>query len=903
MDERAEERLTSISNYKLVRWDRKAKRKDGSIKSGGGVAIYYKKQLDMDAKTLTHLNISNKDIEIQWVVLARPNTKSIIIGNAYRPPDGNAKEAFRTINDTMMEIENIHKFELLLLGDFNIDVKNDKTTINKIIKSFATNHSITQIIESPTRYSRKTSTIIDLIFTNIKYSEKSGVWNYNISDHKLIYMIKKKEKNTKTTSTKKGRSYVNCRYDDLVVFMDNINTQFITDIEDPNECWEELHKIIVKAANALCPIQSFKIRDNTAPFLNKELIELQKDRDYFVNKADVSMEPGDRFIANCMVKRARTEVRKAKADYYKVQVFKHKKNPRKFWIELQSIESKSRLEVNNINNDETGERIEARELPDKVNKYFAAIGPKLAKKFPHYTNNEKRFKPANNKKSFELNNINKEDIRDILKEFSQFKPSGLTDLSSAFVMSSITILITRFTHLYNIIIQTGIFPESWKVATITPIPKIPIPKTCNELRPISILPLPGRIIEKYINNNIQAFLEKSEYLHQHQYGFRKNKSTTQAVATLLDKLLEGIDNGEYSVTIYLDFKKAFDTVDHSILLWKLDRAGIGQQTCKLLTNYLLGRKQMTKIGTIISEKEEVVTGVPQGSTLGPLLFLIYANDFIQISDLPLYTQFADDTTLTITHRDIKVIETELNHILELARIWFIENKLTINTLKTEYVVYATKRALKKIDGIHLKIGDNEINRVEHYKYLGTVLDSSLTGEQQLTKLNQQMAIKLKTFSQIRKFMTEKTAVIVYKTTILPIIDYNDIIYDMMTENLQLKLQRLQNRALRTVFLGKTLTNKEMHDRAGVTFLKKRRHEHLMMLMFSRSREMSYHDTTVRTTRQADAVLLRAPTAKTTKYMRAPIYRGSVEWNKIPHQIRNIRTRLGFKMRIKKYFQE
>ena len=183
-----------------------------------------------------------------------------------------------------------------------------------------------------------------------------------------------------------------------------------------------------------------------------------------------------------------------------------------------------------------------------------------------------------------------------------------------------------------------------------------------------------------------------------------------------------------------------------------------------------------------------------------------------------------------------------------------------------------------------------------------MLDSSLTGEKQLTKLNQQMAIKLKTFSQIRKFMTEKTAILVYKTTILPIIDYNDIIYGMLTENLQLKLQRLQNRALRTVFVGKKLSTSEMHEMAGIAYLKQRRYEHLMMLMFLRSMELAYHDTTHRITRQADAVILRVPMAKSTKYMRAPVYMGSTEWNKIPHHIRNIKTRLGFKMRIKKYIQ-
>ena len=902
LDGRVEERLTSVPNYKLIRLDRQVKRNDGSTKSGGGVAIYCKKHLDLDANKFCHFNISNKDLEIQWVLLKRPNTKNIIIGNVYRPPDGNANEAFKLINDTMIEIDNIHKFEILLLGDFNIDYKNDKVPIYKAMHNFSVNHGVKQIIERPTRYSKNKSSIIDLAFSNIKYSENSGVWNYNLSDHKLIYIIKKKKRNIKTERVHKGRSYANCNYDELVNFLERANTRYVTEILDPNECWDELLRVITAAADALCPIHEIQIRDCTAPFLNKELLELQKDRDYFVNKADLSGEPGDRFIANCMITRARSEVRRAKAEYYKSQAIKYLKNPRKFWSELHNIESKSQVEINNISSEVTGVVFTAEELPGEVNKYFTGIGPALANKFPNIENTEKRFKPLVNGSTFELDPINGQDIRGIIKEFSQFKSSGLDNLSSAFVMTAISILVEKFTHLYNIIIETGIFPDAWKVATITPIPKVSIPKTCNELRPISILPLPGRIIEKYINNKIQDFLESTNYLHQHQYGFRKNKSTTQAVATLMDRLLEGMDRGEYSITIYLDFKKAFDTVDHNILIWKLKRAGIGNSTCKLLANYLKGRKQLTKIGKKISDKAEVKTGVPQGSTLGPLLFLIYANDFLQISDLPLYTQFADDTTLTLVHKDIKWLEAKLNAILEMARIWFLENKLTINTTKTEYVIYATKYALNNMEDIHLIIGDSEISRVKQYKYLGTVLDCKLTGEQQVSNLNQQVAIKLKTFNQIRRFMTEKTAILIYKTTILPIIDYNDIIYGLLTENLQMKLQRLQNRALRTVFWGQKLTNNEMHEKANVNCLKIRQYEHMMMLMHTRAKNELYQDNITRITRQATAVLLKVPQARLDKYLKAPICKGSSEWNKLPTQIREIKTRLGFKMKLRKYEQ-
>ena len=148
------------------------------------------------------------------------------------------------------------------------------------------------------------------------------------------------------------------------------------------------------------------------------------------------------------------------------------------------------------------------------------------------------------------------------------------------MIMSMQILIREFTHLYNCAINQGIFPDAWKEATITPIPKIANPKTCGDLRPISILPLPGRILEKFMGKGMTGHLEWTDYLADQQNGFRKNRSTTKSVASLIDKLATAMDEGKIAVTLFLDLKKAFDTVDHAVLLWKLKKAGIGPRICK-----------------------------------------------------------------------------------------------------------------------------------------------------------------------------------------------------------------------------------------------------------------------------------------------------------------------------------
>ena len=895
-----EDRLTSMPYYNFIRLDRETKRPNGDVKQGGGLGIYYKQDLHVDFTSLSHLNRSNCDIEMQWVIVIRPNTRNIILVNVYRPPDGCANEAYKALNDTLMVIKELHKYELLILGDFNTDYQNSKLAVTKLAKTFAVNHDLSQVITETTRHSSHTKTTIDLAFTNIRYCTKSGVLNYNVSDHKPIYIVKKKLKSKVETTVYTGRSYRGCSHEDLVEHLNNVNTEDLLRIQDPNLCWAELHGIITNAADALCPLHEIQIRVNTAPYLTSELLELQKDREYFVQKADLSRDPGDRFIANCMIKKTRLEVRRAKSNYHKTQVMRYRKNPRKFWIEINRIESENQTGINSIVNDDTGELIPPDKLPQKINDYFTGIGPKLAKAFPNIRNEDKKYKPKLNKEKYELSDVSTGDIKYTLSDMSQYKSSGLDNLGTAFLMSAISILDKEFTYLYNQIILLGIFPDAWKVASVTPIPKVAIPKVCGELRPISILPLPGRLLEKIINSRMQAFLEKTKYFEDNQFGFRRNKSTTQALAALMDKILLGMDGGEYSVTLFLDFKKAFDTVDHKVLIWKIQRAGFGPNTQRLLLNYLTGRKQLTKVNHISSTLNDICTGVPQGSTLGPLLFVIYVNDFPLISRLPLFTQFADDTTITLTGKDIDWIESELNKILVDASVWFVENKLTLNPQKTEYVIFTSKINRKKFDQIKLVVGQNILRETDHYKYLGTILDSTMSIEPQLSKLNQLMALRLKTFRTIRRYMTEKTAVLVYKVTILPIMDYNDIVYPLLTSQQLTKIQRLQNKALRTIYFGKNLGTDEMHTRAKLEYLVQRRDNHVLSLMMDRSVDPNYIDYTERRTRQGDAVLLKLPQAQTNKFTKSPLFRGGTMWNGLPTEVRKATTRLELKTLVRRH---
>lgn len=225
-----EDRLATVQNYDLIRHDRQVIKSNGQVKTGGGLGIYHKDTLDVDPSMFRRLNLSTAELELQWVVISRPNTKRILLGNVYRPPEGSVNEAFELIGAALDEIDNITKFEIMIIGDFNADNLNKTGQHYQKIRSFEAEHQLQQLITVPTRFAKTSQSTIDLAFTNMKYCTSAGTINYNISDHKLIYVIKKKPRNCKAVETHMGRSYTNCTDEAMIESFSAIDTQHIYEI-------------------------------------------------------------------------------------------------------------------------------------------------------------------------------------------------------------------------------------------------------------------------------------------------------------------------------------------------------------------------------------------------------------------------------------------------------------------------------------------------------------------------------------------------------------------------------------------------------------------------------------------------------------------------------------------------
>ena len=343
-------------------------------------------------------------------------------------------------------------------------------------------------------------------------------------------------------------------------------------------------------------------------------------------------------------------------------------------------------------------------------------------------------------------------------------------------------------------LNSSTFPTDEKVARVIPIYKSEKRTLMDNYRPISILPAFSKIFESLIHDQLSQYLEEHKLLSKFQFGFRKNRNAQQAVTILTDHIRINMDKGRRTGTVFVDLSKAFDTADHACIINKLNCYGIENVEQKWFENYLFNRKQTVEYNGVSSEQHDITTGVPQGSILGPLLFIILINDLycnLENCEVLLY---ADDTVLYFSGKDPVIIESALNLNLEKMAIWFNENNLVLNLKKgkTEGMLFGTK----SFETISLKIFGKPINITDYYKYLGVTLDRRLNLSLHMENIYKRASSRVKLLRKIRHNVTPYVAERIYKMMILPLTMYCSNIYVMNPLN---RLQSLQDRSYKIIY--------------------------------------------------------------------------------------------------------
>ena len=802
----------SIDGYTLIRNDRN--------RHGGGVAFYIKNEICFNIK-----NIFSHEIENIFIDILLPKTKPFTVGVFYRPPN-NIDFLKEITNDFLKLLPETN--DLFILGDFNINIlhnnksilecnKNvicniDDTTISSISKQyidFCSTFALKQLIRYPTRVTSKSSTLIDHILTNAEDKiSQSGIIDTGLSDHQLIFctrkIVRQKFNMHKHISC---RNFKNYRPDLFIKELSSLKFPNYESFNDVNAAYSDFSDKFLQTINKIAPIGEIRVKNNTEEWFDDEIHQAITSREKLLEKFKKSKNHLDEIQYKESRLFVQNLVKTKKRKFFENKLKQNIGNPKDLWKTLKTLG----LPKKTVSSSSICLKIddkysfEAKENAECFKSFYSNLADDLLSKLPAKSKTYgdeyiSSFYDNLNLTSdiFDFSNISEKEILNILNDIDTTKASGIDDIGGRFIKDGAELIALPIAQLCNLSIGSSSFPLICKKAKVIPIFKKGSKTEAKNYRPISLLPLISKIIERVIHDQTRSYLDRKKVLYKYQSGFRANFSTDSCLSYLHDLITKGFDAGLYTGMILIDLQKAFDTIDHEILLHKMSFFGFSDRVVNWFKCYLSNRTFQVKINEVYSGSGNVKCGVPQGSILGPLLFLLYVNDMARSVDSKLLL-YADDSCLVFQNKDPEIIEQRLNQDFSNLCNWFIDNKLSIHLGedKTKSILFASKRKLNKGNRLNIVCGSVEIKQHSKVSYLGCILDESLSGESMALNVINKINSKLKFLYRKNKFLTPDLKRMLCNALIQPHFDYAcSAWYPQLTMNLKKKIQVAQNKCIR-----------------------------------------------------------------------------------------------------------
>ena len=436
-----------------------------------------------------------------------------------------------------------------------------------------------------------------------------------------------------------------------------------------------------------------------------------------------------------------------------------------------------------------------KQIASHFNDFFVNVGPNTENTIPKVQNIlPSKFLRNRNQFNFVIAHISNEEILDIVNALDN-KSCGPSSIPLKLLSQIPDLIIVPLANIINISFSTGEYPDLLKIVKVIPIHKGGSTQDVNNFRPISLLSIFDKIIEKITHKRLYSFLEEHNILYENQFGFRKNNSTAYALAQITDNIKNSIDKGKYGCGIFIDLRKAFDTVNHDILLLKLEHYGIRGVMLKWFQSYLTDRKQFVSFNGNSSDVLNVKCGVPQGSVLGPLLFLLYINDLPNVSKILNFYLFADDTNIYYESNSLTELEKSVNRELDKLYLWLNVNRLSLNIDKTNYIIFHPfNKPLKQ--QITIKINKKAIQEKKSLKYLGVLIDANLNWKYHISYITKKISRSIGIMYKLRPFLPLNIMKNVYYSLIYSQITYAIEVWGSACKTELKKILVLQKRAMR-----------------------------------------------------------------------------------------------------------
>ena len=491
---------------------------------------------------------------------------------------------------------------------------------------------------------------------------------------------------------------------------------------------------------------------------------------------------------------------KAEKYYYAVEFSKHSSNLKKTWTLIRNIvkmgEQDAKIEslkINGIKNDDP----EA--MANIFNNLFSDIAHTLAEQIPNSRFSFTKYLDSPIPHSFGLIPTSPEEINNLSHSIHDSHSRGVDDIDPHIAISYIPLIASQLAEIINCSLNTGVVPDAIKIAKIVPIYKKGDRDNPANYRPISILPFFSKYFEKIMYDRLNNFIEKSHILFPHQYGFQSGRSTYMPLMNIYEKISNAFENNEYSIGIFFDLAKAFDTVNHDILLQKLANYGIRGTQLAWFNSYLDNRLQCVSCNGALSGLRRVKYGVPQGSNLGPILFLIYINDLPNISPILSFILFADDTNVFYSHKSYHTLVQTINSELISIAEWFCANRLSLNLEKTNYILFRShKKMCPPSDSLQLSINGTFISQVNSAKFLGVHIDQHLTWNDHIKNISAKIAKNVGILKRVSYILPSSIRAKLYYSLIYPYLSYCNFVWASTYESRLHKLVLLQKRGVRVV---------------------------------------------------------------------------------------------------------